>query len=325
MTGVAPFERVTGMVGLIKPRAPEERFSGDDLFDSPVEILHPARPRAPLVFASPHSGRRYPAGFVAESRLDALTLRASEDAYVDELVNAAPRLGAPLIAARFPRALLDANRDPWELDPEMFDGPLPVWSKSRTPRVAAGLGSIPRIVADGADIYRRRIPVEEAHRRIDRLHAPYHASLERLLSDARATWGVAVLVDCHSMPSVGGPGDKDRGRGRVDFVIGDRFGSSCAPELTRAVERRLTRLGFHVARNTPYAGGWSTERYGQPDRGLHAIQIEINRALYLDETRVERAASFGAFRAQLERFLKGLIEDDIARAFPRTVVRHAAE
>jgi len=308
------------MHGLIKTRAPEERFSGDDLFDSPVEILHPSRPCAPLVFASPHSGRRYPAKFIAESKLNALTLRASEDAYVDELVNAAPRFGAPLIAARFPRALLDANRDPWELDPDMFEGPLPVWSKTRTPRVAAGLGSIPRIVADGADIYRHRIPVDEAHRRIERLHQPYHTALEQLLSQARATFGVGVLIDCHSMPSVGGPGDRDRGRDRVDFIIGDRYGSSCAPELTRAIERRLTRLGFNVARNTPYAGGWSTERYGQPDRGLHAVQIEINRALYLDETRVERALSFGAFRTRFERFLKGMIKEDIARVFPRAAM-----
>jgi len=304
LTAFAPLERVPMMHGLIKMRAPEERFSGDDLFDSPVEILHPTRSRTPLVFASPHSGRCYPAGFVAESKLDAVTLRASEDAYVDELVSAAPRLGAPLIAARFPRALLDANREPWELDPDMFDGPLPVWSKTRTPRVAAGLGSVPRIVADGADIYHRRIPVDEAHRRIERLHRPYHTALEQLLSQARATFGVGVLIDCHSMPSIGGPGDRDRGRNRVDFIIGDRYGASCAPELTRAIERRLSRLGFNVARNTPYAGGWSTERYGQPDRGLHAVQIEINRALYLNEARVERALSFGAFRARIERFLK---------------------
>lgn len=305
------------MYGVIKAHAPEERFSGDDLFDSPVEILTPARPRAPVVFASPHSGRRYPAGFIAESGLDSTTLRASEDAYVDELVNAAPRLGAPLVAARFPRALLDANRDPWELDPSMFDGPLPVWAKTRTPRVAAGLGSIPRVVADGAEIYRRRLPVTEAHRRVDRLHRPYHAAVERLLSEARARWGVGVLLDCHSMPSVGGPGDTDRGRGRVDIVLGDRFGSSCAPELVRAVERRLTGLGLAVARNSPYAGGWSTERYGRPERGLHALQIEINRSLYLDEREVRPHAGFDKLRSQLEAVIRGLIEHDAPSVFPR--------
>lgn len=326
MTLSTPFETVTRMHRLIKPRAAEERFSGDDLYDSPVEILRPRRHRSPAVFASPHSGRRYPARFVAESRLDSLTLRASEDAYVDDLMSAAPDLGAPLLAARFPRALLDVNRDPWELDPDMFDGPLPVWAKTRTPRVAAGLGSIPRIVADGAAIYRRRLPVEEARRRIDRLHAPYHAALEGLLSEARAAFGVGILIDCHSMPSVGGPGDRDRGRGRTDIVVGDRFGSACAPELTGAIERRLDALGFRVARNAPYAGGWSTERYGQPDRGLHAVQIEINRGLYLDERRVERSGRFAAVRAQLRAFMRGLVEEDLPDVFPRTsAFRHAAE
>jgi N-formylglutamate amidohydrolase len=312
------------MHGLIKSLAPEERFSGEDLFHSPVEILTPARPRAPLVFASPHSGRRYPASFVAASRLDATMLRASEDAYVDELMNAAPRLGAPLVAARFPRALLDANRDPWELDPTMFDGPLPVWAKTRTPRVSAGLGSIPRVVADGAEIYRRRLPVAEAHRRIDLLHRPYHAAVERKLADAKARWGVGVLIDCHSMPSVGGPTDDDRGRGRVDIVLGDRFGSSCAPELTTAVERRLTALGLTVARNAPYAGGWSTERYGQPERGLHALQIEINRHLYLDERDVAPASGFDRLRDQLEELIRGLIEEDAPSVFPRAAARPTA-
>ncbi len=306
------------MYGLIKTHAPEERFSGEDLFDSPVEILTPARPRAPLVFASPHSGRRYPASFIAESRLGATMLRASEDAYVDQLVNSAPRSGAPLVAARFPRALLDANRDPWELDPSMFDGPLPVWAKTSTPRVAAGLGAIPRVVADGAEIYRRRLPVGEAHRRIERLHRPYHAAVDRLLTESRARWGVGVLIDCHSMPSVGGPRDKDRGRGRVDVVLGDRFGSSCSPELVAAVERRLVDMGLVVARNAPYAGGWSTERYGRPELGLHALQVEINRNLYLDERQVRPTAGFERLRAQLEALILGLIETDAPAAFPRT-------
>jgi N-formylglutamate amidohydrolase len=309
------------MYGLIKTHAPEERFSGEDLFDSPVEILTPARPRGPLVFASPHSGRRYPASFIAESRLNATTLRASEDAYVDELLTSAPRLGAPVVAARFPRALLDANRDPWELDPGMFDGPLPVWAKTRTPRVAAGLGAIPRVVSDGAEIYRRRLPVAEAHRRIDRLHRPYHAAVERLLNEARARFGVGVLIDCHSMPSVGGPNDKDSGHGRVDVVLGDRFGSSCAPELVYAVESRLSGMGLLVARNSPYAGGWSTERYGRPDRGLHALQIEFNRHLYLDEREVARTDGFHRLREQIELLIRGLIENDAREVFPRTASR----
>jgi N-formylglutamate amidohydrolase len=225
------------------------------------------------------------------------------------------------VAARFPRALLDANRDPWELDPGMFDGPLPVWAKTRTPRVAAGLGAIPRVVADGAEIYRRRLPVSEAHRRIDRLHRPYHAAVERLLNEARARFGVGVLIDCHSMPSVGGPKDQDPGRGRVDVVLGDRFGSSCAPELVHAVESRLSGMGLVVARNSPYAGGWSTERYGRPDRGLHALQIEFNRHLYLDEREVARAEGFHQLRGQIEELIRGLIETDARDVFPRTASR----
>ena len=203
----------------------------------------------------------------------------------------------------------------------MFDGPLPVWTKTRTPRVAAGLGSIPRVVADGAEIYRLKLPVTEARRRIDHLHRPYHAGVERLLNEARTRWGVGVLIDCHSMPSTGGPGDKDRGHGRVDIVLGDRFGSTCAPELTNAVERRLVDLGLSVARNAPYAGGWSTERYGRPERGLHALQIEINRTLYLDETDVAPSAGFEALRAKLETLIHDLIEIDAPTVFPRTASR----
>lgn len=318
MTGLRRAGTVAGMYRLIKTHAPEERFSGEDLFDSPVEILAPERVAAPLVFASPHSGRRYPASFIAESRLSSTMLRASEDAYVDELIGCAVAHGAPVVAARFPRALLDANRDPWELDAGMFDGPLPVWAKTRTPRVAAGLGAIPRVVADGAEIYRRRLPVSEAHRRIEKLHRPYHAAVERMLTEARARWGVGVLIDCHSMPSVGGPQDKDKGRGRVDIVLGDRFGSSCAPELVAAVETRLTAQGLAVARNSPYAGGWSTERYGRPDRGLHALQIEINRNLYLDEREVAPSSGFERLKTQLEAMIRDLILTDARAVFPRT-------
>lgn len=315
------------MQELIKPHEPARASSPDDLYDSPVEIIVPARLRAPLVFASPHSGRRYPAEFVRQSKLDPLTLRASEDAFVDELFNPAPRLGAPLIAAQFPRALMDANREPWELDPAMFDGPLPAWARTRSPRLSAGLGSIPRIVADGAEIYRGPLPVAEAHLRIERLHRPYHAALERLLNQARAKYGAAVLIDCHSMPSArpdappsGRTALGRRGpRGRVDVVLGDRFGSACSPRLIQAVERRLAAVGLSVWRNAPYAGGWSTERYGRPDAGLHALQIEINRDLYLKERSIEPSAGFDRLRAQLEAFITGLIEEDAPAIFPQAM------
>ncbi len=270
-----------------------------DVFDPPYEIVRPAAITSPVVFASPHSGRVYPAAFLAASRLDATTLRASEDAYVDELFSSAPASGAPLIAARFPRAFLDVNRDPWELDPSMFHEPLPAWAKTRTPRVAAGLGAVPRIVADGAEIYAHPIPVRDAEARVRDLHHPYHRALDRLVGEVRNRFGGVLLVDCHSMPSVGGPGERDSGRGRVDVVIGDRFGSACAFGVTRALEASFRARGFRVARNTPYAGGWTTERHGRPARGRHAVQIELNRALYLDEARVERSANFETVRAQI--------------------------
>lgn len=279
-----------------------------DAFSPPVEIVRPARIQAPFVFASPHSGRLYPPAFMASSALDALTLRASEDAFVDELFNAAPSRGAALVAARFPRAYLDVNRDPWELDPAMFADPLPAWAKTRTPRVAAGLGTVPRIVADGTEIYRDLLSVREAEERVRRLHRPYHRTLERLLAEARARFGAAALIDCHSMPSVGGPGERDSGRDRVDVVIGDRFGASCSSRLSEFLATQFSGLGYRVARNAPYAGGWTTERYGRPARGQHAVQIELNRALYLNEASVERTDRFAVLQRDVSTVIEALVD-----------------
>lgn len=298
------------MGGVIKTSFGAKRGGAGDQLDPPVEILRPVMQAGPYVFASPHSGRLYPDAFLRQSALDPLTLRASEDAYVDELFLAAPELGAPLLLARFPRAYLDANREAWELDPTMFDGPLPAWVNGRTPRVAAGLGAVPRIVADGAAIYPGPIPFADAEERVRRLHLPYHRALERLLAETRAQFGRAILVDCHSMPAPGGSSKRER----LDIVLGDRFGSSCAPSISDKFERGLTRLGLKVARNAPYAGGYSTERYGRPSRGLHAIQIEISRGLYLDEPRVERAGGFADLRAALTAFMGELLDAPRRRA-----------
>lgn len=300
------------MHGVIKAAVRRtERFL-EDPFDPPVEILRPVRAVGPFVLASPHSGRIYPVEFIAETRLDSLTLRASEDAYVDELFGAAPRLGAPLLIARFPRAYLDPNREPWELDPTMFSGPLPVWANTRTPRVAAGLGAIPRIVADGAEIYGEQLPAQEAERRVRMLHLPYHRALSRLIEETRLRFGEAILLDCHSMPSTAVlTGERGRGRGgRVDIVLGDRYGASAAGGLARFVERALADLGFTVARNALYAGGYSTERYGRPERGVHAIQIELSRALYLNEPRIERGPDYETVRAAMTAFLTRLLSAD---------------
>jgi N-formylglutamate deformylase len=260
------------------------------LYAHPFKIHRPDEQRVPFVFASPHSGRLYPASFVAGSRLDALSLRRSEDAYADVLFGSAVALGAPMIAARFPRAFLDVNRAVTELDPAMFDGKLDMRIDVSNGRVNAGLGVIPRIVRDGAEIYRRKLAPSEAEERIARLHVPYHAALARLIDETLRRFGVAILVDCHSMPSA---------TAVPDVVLGDRFGASASPLITRLAESVFEKLGFGVARNTPYAGGHTTHLYGQRDNGVHALQIEINRALYLDERTIELNSDFPRVQARL--------------------------
>ena len=267
------------------------------------EILAPERQTLPLVFASPHSGTNYPPDFVATSRLDPLALRRSEDSFVDELFEAAPRLGAPLIRALFPRAFVDPNREPFELDPAMFEDELPAYANTRSPRVAAGLGTIARVVASGAEIYGHKLCFSEARRRLRRFYWPYHRALSGLVQRTRAAFGYCILVDCHSMPSVGGPMDRDPGKGRVDFVLGDCHGTSCAPVIADMAAHVLGELRYHVARNTPYSGGFVTRHYGRPGEDVHCLQIEINRALYMNETEIKRADGM----AELVRDLQHLI------------------
>jgi N-formylglutamate deformylase len=269
----------------------------------PFRLDRPDRATVPFVFASPHSGRAYPDALLAASRLDATTLRRSEDAFVDQLVGAAPMLGAPLLAAQFPRALLDVNRGMAELDRAMFDGALKVKVDAPTPRVAAGLGVIPRIVRDGAEIYAKKLSTTEADARLDQLYKPYHAALAALLEETRARFGVAVLIDCHSMPSA---------LSVPDIVLGDRYGASAAPALTARAEIAFLREGFTIARNTPYAGGYSTVQYGRPASNLHALQIEINRSLYLDEDRIAKRSCFAAVQARLTRVMQHLTGLNIA-------------
>jgi N-formylglutamate amidohydrolase len=261
----------------------------DDKEDPLHEVLAPACQSLPVVVASPHSGRRYPEDFLAQSRLDPLTLRKSEDSFVDEIVGRAPNLGAPLIRALFPRAFVDPNREPFELDPAMFEAPLPDYANTRSPRVAAGLGTIARVVANGAEIYEEKLSVAEGIERIRRYYLPYHESLLALVEETRQRFGRCLLLDCHSMPSIGGPLDRDPGSPRVDIVLGDCHGSACRPEVMEAAAREFTRKGYAVTRNTPYSGGFVTRHYGRPAKGVDALQIEINRALYMDQIRIERA------------------------------------
>jgi N-formylglutamate amidohydrolase len=274
-----------------------------------VEVLSPAAPTTPLVFASPHSGRDYPSELLRNSRLDRHSLRQSEDSYVDLLFDEAPHFGAPLLRALFPRAYVDVNRSRDELDPRMFADDVPKSADSRSSRVIAGLGVVPRIVADGQDIYSRKLYYLDARRRLSACYDPYHAALKQLIDEARARFGCAILIDCHSMPSAGGAPFRP-GEPRIDFVLGDRFGSSCAPSIVRFVEDMLTGFGYQVARNAPYAGGYVASSYGRPRSGVHALQIEINRALYLDERRIARTEGFELLRRNMITLMERLTAFD---------------
>jgi len=271
---------------------------------SPIALSAPADPSLPIVLASPHSGRRYTPEFLALVEVPEVELRRAEDAFMDRLLAAAPGLGIPLLAAEFPRSMVDVNREAFELDPEMFEGALPPEANTRSPRVAAGLGSIPRLSAGGRPLYRRPLPVTLAMTAIERLWRPYHQALAGLVASAQAAFGVALLLDCHSMPSAGGVGDTVGGETLADIVLGDAFGQSCDPLLVEAAEQFLADRGYAVVRNTPYAGGFTTRHYGRPAEGVHALQIEVNRALYLDEARIEPTAAF----AEVSRDLLGLVE-----------------
>jgi len=273
----------------------------------PVEIVEPAALASPLVLSSPHSGRVYPRSFLAASRLDPAMLRRSEDAFVDELFAGAHECGAPLVRAVFPRAFLDANREPFELDPRMFDGRLPPHANTRSLRVAAGLGTIARLVAESQEIYARRLPVETALRRIEAAYRPYHAALRRLTQRAHRTFGLSVVLDCHSMPSVvAGTGGAEKIK--ADFVLGDRYGTSCDPELTATVESELRRRGYSVQRNKPYAGGFITEHYGAPGSNAHALQVEINRGVYMHEATFSKLPHFATLTADLTAVVVALSE-----------------
>src|SRR5271167_3445978 len=269
-------------------------------FGRPFETIEPARLASPLVFSSPHSGSSYPPRFLAASRLDPLTLRRSEDAYVDELFLPCVALGAPLLRALFPRAYLDVNREPYELDPKVFDGRLPEFANTRSLKVAVGLGTIPRVVGEAQAIYKQPISVSEGLGRIQALYRPYHERLRALIDRAQRRFGRAVLLDCHSMPSNAADASG------LDIVLGDRFGASAAPGVIEILETSLRAAGYRVRRNKPFAGGFITEHFGAPDTGVHALQIEIARALYLDERSLVRTERWTAVRGDLFAAAKAL-------------------
>jgi N-formylglutamate amidohydrolase len=289
------------------PLAPLAPLLADEAAPFRIERPRPGVRATPLIFASPHSGRNYPRAMMAASLLDRQAIRRSEDAHVDELVAAAPAFGHTLIAAEFARAYLDVNREPWELDPSMFEDELPAFARARTARVAAGLGAIARIVCEGQEIYARKLTFAEAEGRVQAVHQPYHAALAALIAETKAAFGFALLIDCHSMPAAAARGPA----GEVcDMVLGDRFGAACAGSVTRFVEGRLKALGYRVARNAPYAGGYTTEHYGRPGRKVHVLQIEISRALYFDEAALTLTPGFERLRGRLERLFADLAAAD---------------
>ncbi|TGQ39582.1 MULTISPECIES: N-formylglutamate amidohydrolase [unclassified Mesorhizobium] len=270
----------------------------------PFEIRLGAEQRVPFLFNSPHSGRYYPDRFLAMARLDRNAIRRSEDCYVEELFGGAVALGAPMLAANFPRAYLDVNREPWELDPRMFAEPVPSFCNIRSARVAGGLGTVPKLVGEGLDIYAGRLPLAEAVARIEAVYKPYHETLKRLLTRTHARFGFAVLIDCHSMPASIRVGDNGL---RPDFIVGDRFGISASAALTEKAIGLLIGMGYTVAHNKPYAGGFITEHYGRPARHLHALQIEVNRGLYMNERTFQKSAGFDALADDLARFSADLM------------------
>ncbi|MEM6490403.1 MAG: N-formylglutamate amidohydrolase [Pseudomonadota bacterium] len=256
-----------------------------------VAVVEPSGPRTPLVVCSPHSGRAYPDAFVAATRLDPQSLRRSEDSFVDELFGDAPACGAAFLTALFPRAYVDVNREAMELDPAMFADPLPRGANTTSPRVAAGLGAVPRVVAQGEPIYDHKIAFADARSRIETCWRPYHAALRQLIDAARDDFGVCVVLDAHSMPSAAGA------RRLPDAVLGDRHGRSCAGVITDATEAAFTAAGWRAARNTPYAGGYVTTAYGEPSAGVHVLQVEINRGRYMDEPALRKTAGFSHVQA----------------------------
>ena len=294
----------------------------DHATDAYFEILAPSAWTAPAVFNSPHSGSNYPPDLMRMTRLSSQALRKSEDCYIDELFMACVDLGAPLLRAHVPRAYIDLNREAYEFDPRMFACDLPGFMNTGSPRVAGGLGTIPRLVAEGEEIYRERLSLNDALQRVDAIYRPYHRTLKALLDEVLANAGTVLLLDCHSMPSNATSNFAQPHAAAMDVVIGDRYGASCPEEITGFVEDLLRAQGLRVVRNKPYAGGFITQNYGSPNLGRNALQIEINRALYMNETRFEKTRDFASLQATLRETMRSLLETLVEYANP---LRHAAE
>jgi len=276
----------------------------EDAGNPPFDIARSAEQRVPFVFNSPHSGRAYPPKFVQESILSDHALRQSEDVFVDQLFASVTDIGAPLLRANFPRAWLDVNREPYELDPLLFRERLPAHANTSSMRVSGGLGTVPRVVAENQPIYSSPPSLDEAMARIENVYRPYHETLRSLIAETVVKFGYCVLVDCHSMPSMGGQKDP---KARPDIIIGDRYGTSCNGAISRELIRSFSDRGYSVLRNKPYAGGFITEHYGRPLKGLHSVQIEINRALYIDETTLRPHKGYVRLAADIRTVINALV------------------
>lgn len=264
----------------------------------------PKRLTSCVVFGSPHSGRRYTESFLQNSLLDSTQIRSSEDAFVDDLFGCAPEFGAPVLSAVAPRAFVDLNRRSDELDSALVQD---VAKSISNPRVASGLGVIPRVVSEGRAIQSGKMTLDQARQRLDDFYHPYHAKLKQVLDQTHATHGQAVLIDCHSMPHLATSNMVVKGGGRPDVVLGDRFGASCARSVADAVEQAFVKQGFSVSRNVPFAGAYIVQQYGRPSAGQHAIQIELDRSLYMDEQAVQKNAGYWDIRDRLRAVVQDLV------------------
>jgi len=276
-------------------------------------LTPPVRRTTAVVFASPHSGRDYARSFLQRIRLTELSVRSSEDFYVDRLFDSAPRSGAPLLRAGAPRAFVDLNRSPDELDPALIEG---VSRQGHNPRIASGLGVIPRVVANGRAIYSGKITLSEAKQRIDSYWRPYHAALQAQLDEAHAMFGQAILIDCHSMPHEAMDSVARRGPRRPDIVLGDRFGAAADSDIVDRIEAAFTGAGLAVTRNTPFAGAYITQAYGRPSRARHAVQIEIDRALYMNERLIRPNGNFLAFQTLMRGIIREITQIGRAPSMP---------
>ncbi|MCC3306479.1 N-formylglutamate amidohydrolase [Sneathiella sp. HT1-7] len=278
-------------------------------FASPVKIEWPSEWRIPFIFSSPHSGRDYPEEFIESTKLEFTKLRQSEDFLVDELFACAPDYGAPLLSANFPRAYCDANREAFELDPHMYKTPLPDYVMTVSPRLASGIGTIPKVVGAGQEIYAGKLDFEDARQRINECYFPYHHALRQLLEEGRKKFGYIYLLDCHSMP----PANVSKGGSlfrasdqRPNIILGNRYGTSCSPRLFEEAFTRLEDHGYHIGQNSPYAGGYITAHYGNPEKNIHALQIEINRALYMDQENLQTTDGFCMLKKAIAGFVQGM-------------------